>query len=74
MIENKLSQLPVINVPSITFDGEDDGVRPPSPELIDSLKFKGFRQHRILAKVGHNVPQEAPKNFAKAVLKLCLIN
>jgi pimeloyl-ACP methyl ester carboxylesterase len=74
MIENKLSQLPVINVPSITFDGEDDGVRPPSPEFTDSLKFKGFRQHRILPKVGHNVPQEAPKTFAKAVLKLCLIN
>ena len=74
MIENKLSQLPIINVPSITFDGEDDGVRPPSPELADSLKFKGFRQHQILPKVGHNVPQEAPNTFAKAVLELCLIN
>jgi pimeloyl-ACP methyl ester carboxylesterase len=74
MIENRLSKLPIINVPTITFDGEDDGVRPPSPELTDSLKFKGFRQHQILPKVGHNVPQEAPNTFAKAVLKLCLIN
>ena len=74
MIENRLSKLPIINVPTITFDGEDDGVRPPSPELTDSLKFKGFRKHQILPKVGHNVPQEAPNTFAKAVLKLCLIN
>jgi pimeloyl-ACP methyl ester carboxylesterase len=66
MIENKLSQLPIINVPSITFDGEDDGVRSSSPELADSLKFEGFRQHQILPKVGHNVPQEAPNTFAKA--------
>ena len=74
MIENRLSKLPIINVPTITFDGEDDGVRPPSPELTDSLKFKGFHQHQILPKVGHNVPQEAPNTFAKAVLELCLIN
>ena len=74
MIENRLSKLPIINVPTITFDGEDDGVRPPSPELTDSLKFTGFRQHQILPKVGHNVPQEAPNTFAKAVLELCLIN
>jgi len=28
MIENRLSKLPIINAPTITFDGEDDGVRP----------------------------------------------
>ena len=71
-IEDRLSKLPPINVPSITFDGQDDGVRPPSPASTDRLKFNGFRQHKILPNVGHNVPQEVPHIFAKAILDLYL--
>ena len=32
--------------------------------------FTGAYEQRILSKVGHNVPQEAPNLFASAVLDL----
>jgi pimeloyl-ACP methyl ester carboxylesterase len=69
-IQDKLSEMPSIIVPSITLDGQDDGVRPPSDEKVDSDKFTGFRRHKILSGVGHNVPQEAPEIFANAILEL----
>ena len=68
--QDKLSEMPSIIVPSITLDGQDDGVRPPSDEKVDSDKFTGFRRHKILSGVGHNVPQEAPEIFANAILEL----
>lgn len=73
-IEEKLSKLPTINVPTITFDGQDDGVRSPSPESFDQLRFTGFRKHQILPGVGHNIPQETPNVFAKAILELSNFN
>jgi pimeloyl-ACP methyl ester carboxylesterase len=32
--------------------------------------FSGKYSHRIIKDVGHNVPQEAPKAFAHAVLEV----
>jgi hypothetical protein len=31
-------------------------------------KFSGRYSHRVLAGIGHNVPQEAPEAFAKAII------
>lgn len=69
-IERRLAALPVIAVPTITFDGEDDGVRSPAPAATHAHSFGLNRQHRIVPGVGHNMPQEVPQVFADAVLEL----
>jgi pimeloyl-ACP methyl ester carboxylesterase len=69
-IEARLAQQPAITVPTITFDGEDDGVRPPSRVGPHAQRFTGSRSHRVIPGVGHNMPQEVPEVFASAVLEL----
>lgn len=69
-IERQLAAQPVIRVPAITFDGEDDGVRSPSRAGPGGHGFAGPREHRVIAGVGHNMPQESPGVFASAVLEL----
>jgi pimeloyl-ACP methyl ester carboxylesterase len=68
--ERQLAKQPVITVPTITFDGADDGVRDPSPAAAHARFFSGPRSHRVVPGVGHNMPQEAPRVFADAVLEL----
>ena len=69
-IERRLAAQPPITVPTITFDGTDDGVREPAPAQASAHRFTGPRSHRIVPGVGHNMPQEAPRVFADAVLEL----
>ena len=69
-IERRLAVQPPITVPSITFDGADDGVRPPASAAQHAHQFTGPRSHRIVPGVGHNLPQEVPQVFADAVLEL----
>lgn len=69
-IEARLAAQPVITIPAITFDGEDDGVRPPAEAAAHARQFSGPRSHRRVPGVGHNMPQEAPHVFAAAVLEL----
>jgi pimeloyl-ACP methyl ester carboxylesterase len=69
-IEARLAAQPPIGVPTITFDGADDGVRPASDAAALAHRFTGPRSHRIVAGVGHNMPQEVPRVFADAVLEL----
>ena len=69
-IEQKLAAQPVIPVPTITFDGADDGVRPPADTAAHARQFTGLRSHRVVPGVGHNMPQEVPRVFADAVLEL----
>jgi len=69
-IERRLAAQPVITVPSITFDGVDDGVRPPAPASAHALQFNGARSHRLVPGAGHNLPQEKPHVFANAVWEL----
>jgi pimeloyl-ACP methyl ester carboxylesterase len=69
-IERRLAAQPAIAVPSITFDGIDDGVRPPADASAHAHRFSGPRSHRLVPGVGHNMPQEAPRIFADAVLEL----
>jgi pimeloyl-ACP methyl ester carboxylesterase len=35
-----------------------------------AAKFAGGRQHRVIANIGHNPPQEDPAAFAAAVWEL----
>ena len=69
-IESQLVRQPPIRVPSITFDGADDGVRPPASVRQHERFFTGPRSHRIVPGAGHNLPQEKPQLFAEAVLEL----
>jgi pimeloyl-ACP methyl ester carboxylesterase len=69
-IERRLAAQPAITVPTITFDGADDGVRPPAPAAAHAHRFTGPRSHRVVPGVGHNMPQEVPRVFADAVLAL----
>jgi pimeloyl-ACP methyl ester carboxylesterase len=69
-IEQRLAAQPPIAVPTISFDGTDDGVRVPADAAHDAQRFTGPRSHRVVPGVGHNMPQEAPRVFADAVLEL----
>lgn len=69
-IERQLSAQPLITVPSLTFDGADDGVRPPAGAAAHGHRFTGPRSHRVVPGVGHNMPQEVPGQFADAVIEL----
>jgi pimeloyl-ACP methyl ester carboxylesterase len=69
-LERRLAAQPPITVPTVTFDGTDDGVRPPAPAARHAHRFTGPRTHEIVPGVGHNMPQEAPQRFASAVLAL----
>jgi pimeloyl-ACP methyl ester carboxylesterase len=69
-IERRLAAQPSITVPTVTFDGADDGVRPPASAAAQAHRFSGPRSHRVVAGAGHNMPQEAPRVFADAVLEL----
>ncbi|KRR13697.1 alpha/beta hydrolase [Bradyrhizobium jicamae] len=69
-IQRRLAALPVITVPSITLDGAGDGVIAATDGTASAPKFAGRRGHRVLAGIGHNLPQEAPEDFAAAVMDL----
>jgi pimeloyl-ACP methyl ester carboxylesterase len=69
-LEQRLAAGPVITVPTITLDGDADGVAPATDGTAYASKFSGKRTHRIIKGVGHNLPQEAPRAFAQAVIDL----
>jgi pimeloyl-ACP methyl ester carboxylesterase len=65
-LEAKLFQGPVIAVPTITIGSDFDGAAADGKAY--EKKFSGKYAHRVLEGVGHNVPQEAPKEFAQAII------
>ena len=69
-LQGRLASLPPISIPSITLDGDKDGVLPASDGRASASKFTGHRIHRVVRGAGHNVPQEAPKAFAAAIMEL----
>jgi pimeloyl-ACP methyl ester carboxylesterase len=69
-LQRRLASLPPISVPSVTLDGDKDGVLPAGDGSVSASKFTGRRIHRVVPDVGHNVPQEAPEAFAAAVMEL----
>jgi pimeloyl-ACP methyl ester carboxylesterase len=67
-LEKRLAQFPVITVPTITLEGDANGAPHPEPGSY-TKKFSGRYEHRtITGGIGHNLPQEAPKAFAAAVI------
>ncbi|MDY0885374.1 alpha/beta fold hydrolase [Dongia soli] len=69
-LEKRLAAGPVIAVPTITMDGDSDGVTPATDGSAYAAKFSGKRTHRIVRGAGHNLPQEAPDAFVKAVIEV----
>jgi pimeloyl-ACP methyl ester carboxylesterase len=67
-IEAQLADLPKIRVPTITLDGQRDGVVAATDGRASAAAFSGRREHRQVPGVGHNLPQEAPAIFAQAVI------
>jgi pimeloyl-ACP methyl ester carboxylesterase len=67
-LEKRLAVGPVIGVPTITLEGDANGAPHPDPSSY-AKKFSGKYAHRdINGGIGHNLPQEAPQAFAKAVV------
>src|SRR5574337_922572 len=66
VIEARLAEQPDIKVPTITIDGDADGVNPGTAH--HAAKFLGPHAHRVFAGAGHNLPQERPREWAKAVI------
>jgi pimeloyl-ACP methyl ester carboxylesterase len=67
-LERRLAQRPTIGVPTITLMGDADAIVLPDA-LASVERFSGPHRHRtITGGIGHNLPQEAPTAFARAVL------
>jgi pimeloyl-ACP methyl ester carboxylesterase len=67
-LEKRLATAPVIDVPTITLEGDANGAPHPDASAY-AKKFSGRYEHRLITGgIGHNLPQEAPKAFAKAVI------
>jgi pimeloyl-ACP methyl ester carboxylesterase len=69
-LQRRLAALPVIAVPTITLDGDGDGVTPATDGTASAAKFTDRRSHRVIPRAGHNLPQEEPEAFADAVVEL----
>jgi len=65
-LEQKIFAGPSISVPSITISSDFDGAAADGKAYAS--KFIGKYDHRILNGIGHNVPQEDPQAFAKAIV------
>jgi len=67
-LERRLSVSPVITIATITLEGDANGAPHPDPSAYAS-KFSGKYSHRLIkGGIGHNLPQEAPYDFAQAVV------
>lgn len=69
-LEKRLAEAPVISVPTITLEGDANGAPHPDASTY-AKKFSGRYAHRVIeGGIGHNLPQEAPKAFAEAVIEV----
>ena len=69
-LEKRLATFPVITVPTITLEGDANGAPHADPNAY-AKKFSGTYSHRtITGGIGHNLPQEAPQQFAQAVIDI----
>ena len=66
-LESKLAVKPTISVPTVTVGSDFDGQAKDGKSYRQM--FTGRYSHKVLNGVGHNVPQEAPKDFADAIIE-----
>jgi pimeloyl-ACP methyl ester carboxylesterase len=68
-MDKRLAAAPAIAVPTITMEGDANGAPHLEPAAY-ALKFTGKYAHRLIkGGIGHNLPQEAPRAFAEAVIE-----
>ena len=69
-LEKRLAQRPAITMPAITMEGDANGA--PHPDASSYAgQFSGKYSHQVIkGGIGHNLPQEAPQAFAKAVVEV----
>ncbi|MXP64280.1 alpha/beta hydrolase [Roseomonas sp. M0104] len=67
-IERQLAAQPAITVPTVTLDGDADGVLASGGTAKHAPRFAGPHEHRVVRDGGHNLPQEMPEAFAAAIL------
>ncbi len=68
--ERRLTAQPQIAVPAVALDGGGDGVMPLGGSERHGRFFATKYERRVIPMVGHNLPQEAPQEFAAAVLSV----
>jgi pimeloyl-ACP methyl ester carboxylesterase len=67
-LEKKIATYPTIACPTITLEGDANGALHADPSAY-AKKYVGWYEHRtITGGIGHNLPQEAPAAFAKAII------
>jgi pimeloyl-ACP methyl ester carboxylesterase len=73
-LEKKLAHSPVITVPTITMEGDANGAPHAEPASYARM-FSGKYSHRTIeGGIGHNLPQEAPRAFAEAVVDVTALS
>ncbi|MDM1293378.1 alpha/beta hydrolase [Sphingobacterium sp. N143] len=73
-LEARLAKSPDITVPTVTLEGDANGAAFPPPQNYAS-KYKGpYNHHTLTGGIGHNLPQEAPKEFADAIIEADLLS
>jgi pimeloyl-ACP methyl ester carboxylesterase len=73
-VEAQLATGPAVVVPTITLEGDANGAPHPDASAYAS-KFTGAYEHRVVTGgVGHNLPQEAPAEFARAIVDVDLMS
>ena len=69
-LERRLAQGPNITVPTITLEGDANGAPHPDPRAY-AKRFSGKYLHRTInGGIGHNLPQEAPQEFANSIIEV----
>lgn len=69
-IEAALALQPMIAVPTINLHGAADGVTPAPATDAQARRFSGPYERRLLPRIGHAVPQEAPGDVLAALREL----
>jgi pimeloyl-ACP methyl ester carboxylesterase len=69
-IEAALALQPMIAVPTINLHGAADGVTPAPATDAQARRFSGPYERRLLPRIGHAVPQEAPGDVLAAMREL----
>ena len=68
--ERRLTAQPPIAVPTIVLHGSADGVTPLESSERHDRFFRAAYERRVIPGAGHNLPQEAPRDFAAALLSV----
>ena len=67
-LERRIATFPTVDIPTITLEGDANGAPHADPGAY-AKRYVGRYEHRtITGGIGHNLPQEAPEAFARAIM------